>query len=338
MSMPMSPPQPIVSSAESWHLARAQTLGWVRRLIEGNPGPLTRSVQTALREVREEEQRAWQEYFEHVGAPFAVQESVDAIEASFDPEMNMPIVRWPDADRVMSDSWGFVDLPAEGGPFTLTTPFRSVFLSKLPPGSVPIPISDARHSATAAFVEALQCAQRDVEAAFLATNEAVALRRLGQVIGIYRQAAKLVYRRVLRGDDFNDWTPTLPRKITLARAGSLISQVGATARAHEMLAFHVLAQWMQGHADRVERELPEGQRLEAFRTELRNALELHERSVAPMHEQAMAESGLDAGSYRCQVIFRPIPNMGPTLVAIPMSAGTVVPLHAASQPGAQDRV
>src|SRR3546814_12107262 len=94
----------------------------------------------------------------------------------------------------------------------------------------------------------------------------------------------MVYRRVLRGDDFNDWTPTLPRKITLARAGSLISQVGATARAHEMLAFHVLAQWMQGHADRVERELPEGQRLEAFRTELRNALELHERSVAPMHE------------------------------------------------------
>src|SRR5690606_23975726 len=163
---------------------------------------------------------------------------------------------------------------------------------------------------------------------FLATNEAVALRRLGQVITIYRQAAKLVFKRVLRGDDFNDWIPTLPRKITLARATNLINQVGATARAHEMLAFHVLAQWMQAHADAVERDLPEGQRLDAFRAELRGALEQHQRYLAPMHEQAMSESGLDPGNYRCQVVFRPIPNVGPTLVAVPVGVDTVVPLHA----------
>ena len=321
--------QPVVNSAEAWHLSRALALGEVMALLRG--GTTARTLQALEHEAR----LAWEAYFVEVGAPESIQTRPESIMARFDADLQLPVVCWPDSEDAMGDRWEFHELPSEGdAPFVLTAPFRPVQLARLPKDSVVVPLNDPRHCAGAALVEALECAGRDAEAAFAASNVDIAWRRLNQVIRIYRDAAKLVYQRVLRADDFNDWTPNLPARITLDRACALICQIGSTARAHEVLAFHVIAYWLQSQADHIEANVPADGRKDAMRESIAQAIEMQRLGVAPFQALALAQRGLDPGSHQVQVVFRPIPAGGPRLVAVPRrnSGNVVTPLRPLQDP------
>lgn len=320
-----TPPQPIISSAEAWHLARAKTLeDLTQRLDNDSPSDADQQLYNLREAVKSDLLSAWTEYFAYVGAPQSVQDNRAAISVKFDAETSVPLVSWPVVDAAARDRWEFLDvMTSSSGGFVMTAPFRPVQLSRLPEGSKTLALNDPRHSAAATMVEALECANRDVSSAFLAVNVGIAWRRLNQMVAIYRQGAKVVFKS-MSPDDFHSWRQTLPARITLDHAVNLICQVGATARAHEMLAFHLTAEWMQAQADRIERASPPKERKAAFLSKMDTALARQKRVLEPMHQTALEQAGIDPATVHCQVVFNPLPSGGPVMVAIPQDAAVPV--------------
>lgn len=311
--------QPIVSATEAWLLSRAQTLASLAALAS------SMKPQLLSAQIAELSEAAWNQYFQHADVPAPVQAQRDAIVAKLDPETAIPVVEWPALEETRVGAWEFVDLgKTEGLDLTMTAPFRRVSLSSLPEGTRIMPLKDPRHSAAAAMVEALGSAKRDIIAAFTAVNPVTAFRRVNRIIQVYRQAAKVTMAQ-LHTDDFHTWEPNAPRNISLAQAEALICQVGATARSHQVLAVHLMAQWLQHLADDDEVNRAPN-RKDALMSEVDAMLAKFTRTLDHYSRQVTEPMGLGPEACSVMVIFQPIPGPGPVLAIIPTRSPLLGPV------------
>lgn len=303
-------PQPIISATEAWLLSRAQALTSLAASIE------KMKPQAIAAEIAALTDAAWAQYFKHVDAPPAVQAQRASILADLDPETAIPVVEWPATEETRVGVWEFVDLgKTEGLDLTMTVPFRPVSLASLPEGTRVVPLQDPRHSAAAAMIEALTSAKRDITAAFTAVSPVTAFRRLNRVIQVYRQAARITLAK-LQTDDFHTWQPNAPRTISLAQAEALICQLGATARSHQVLAVHLMAQWLQHLADdETISRAPD--RKEAVMGELMAMIAKFNRTLEHYSRQSSEDAGITHETYAAMVIFHPVPGTGPVIAFVP---------------------
>lgn len=312
--------QPVVSVTEAWLLARAQCLASLAERARAHPGhPMSA-------EILELSDAAWAGYFEYADVPAPLQDQRDAIRVHLDPSTDIPVVVWPQLEDARVGNWSFVDLgQIEGLDLTMTVPFRQVAVSSLPEETVVVPLTDPRHSAAAALVEMINSGQRDIVAAFAASDPTLAFRRLNRIIQVYRQAAKVTLDQLQR-DDFHTWDAKVPKNFSLANAEALICQLGATARSHQVLAVHLLAQWLQALADSKDvkaapdRKAALLEEVDAMKSKFGRNLEHYNRLACEAVGKAFEACSV-------MVLLQPVPRTGPVLAFIP-AGGDVVPLRA----------
>jgi len=304
-------PQPILSPAEAWHLARWQL---AEMLLLTPASELAATIQANLDASRDG-------FVGQAKLPATLIGSADRITAELQDGMPFPVAHWPTTDDEIRDTWGFVDMTDSGDvPFTMVAPFRPVSIANMPEGTQVIRIRDTRHSSTAALVEAMTCAKRDLTAALRSSAPEMAWRRANSVISVYRQAAKLVFR-TLSEEDFNNWNPSAPGEIDITSAPALIAQIAATAKAQGVLAFQVIYAWTQAIVDSANQTQATP---DAVIAQIDEALASMDESLSAFNKTLLLRSKIAPNTVQTMVVFRPHPHSIPVLLAIPVGASDTI--------------
>lgn len=306
-------PQPILSPAEAWHLARWQL---AETLLSTPAAELAAKIQSTLEVSRDG-------FLGTTALPRELLEHSDKITGELPESLPFPVAHWPTTDEEIRDTWGFVDMTDDGEtPFTLVSPFRPVSIADMPEGTQVLRIRDTRHSATAAIVEAMTCAKRDLSSALASNAPEMGWRRANTVISVYRRAAKLVFQ-TLTEEDFINWNPSTPGGIDISSAPALVAQIAATAKAQSVLAFQIVASWTQAVVDSAQqsKDTPE-----AALQHVRDALSAMDQSLEAFNHTLLLRSKISPSKVQTMVVFRPIPHSIPVMLAIPRDDSRVLQL------------
>ncbi len=308
-------PQPILSPAEAWHLA---SWSLAEKLLSTPAAELAAMIQNTLEASRDS-------FLGMTSLPIDLLSQSYKIIGEMPDSLPFPVAHWPTTDEEIRDTWGFVDMTDESdAPFTLVSPFRPVSISSMPVGTQVLRIRDTRHSATAAIVEAMTCANRDLSNALASNAPEMGWRRSNTVINVYRRAARLVFQ-TLTEEDFVNWSPSAPNEIDISSAPSLVAQIAATAKAQSVLAFQIIASWAQAVVDNAQqaKEPPE-----VAIQHTRTALEAMNQSLEAFNQTLLLRSKISPPNVRTMVVFRPIPHSIPVMLAIPIDDSNVHKLPA----------
>jgi len=307
-------PQPILSPAEAWHLARWSL---AEKLLSTPAAELGAEIQSVLESARHG-------FLGTAALPVELIQGSDKITGELPESLPFPVAHWPTSDEEIRDTWGFVDMTDDGEtPFTLVSPFRPVSISNMPEGTQVLRIRDTRHSATAAIVEAMTCANRDLSNALSSNTPEMGWRRANTVISVYRRAARLVFQ-TLTEEDFVNWNPSTPGGIDISSAPALVAQIAATAKAQSVLAFQIVASWAQAVVDSAQKNAePKEQPLQ----HIREALAAMEASLNAFNQTLLLRSKIPHDSVQTMVVFRPLPHSIPVMLAIPIDHSNVLQLH-----------
>lgn len=306
-------PQPILSPAEAWHLARWSL---AEKLLSTPAAELAATIQSTLEVSRDG-------FLSTTTLPTEMIGQSDKITGELPDSLPFPVAHWPTTDEEIRDTWGFVDMTDEGEtPFTLVSPFRPVSIATMPEGTQVLRIRDTRHSATAAVVEAMTCAKRDLASALAANSPEMCWRRANTVIHVYRRAARLVFQS-LTEEDFVNWNPSAPNEIDISTAPALIAHIAATAKAQSVLAFQIISSWAQAVVDTAQQDKGSP---ESALQHIRTADEAMGQALDAFNHTLLLRAKIQPQTIRTMVVFRPIPHSIPVMLAIPIDNSNVLKL------------
>lgn len=257
---------------------------------------------------------SWRLFVQHSDRP-TTRLARDAVVVEYDQSRQLPIIRWP-ADRG-SSSWGILDIEDLGGmeSASIATPFRQVDLGRLGEGHKIVELRDRQHVATAALVEMLTTALRDVETAIVASSLHAGWRRHLQIISLYRQAARFS-NNALRPDEFSNWKPSMPPLDDLGSAASTICSHATSSRAMLSMAVHLVAEWLQACADSCE-SLPLDVRADAYRDRVQHARDNLGLALDGMNRSVGRAQWTGGDTFECMVVFRSDQYDIPVLALVP---------------------
>lgn len=316
--------QAVIAPAEVWHLAQGAAFevaaAMVRTaLADGLPAGLNDFSATLTEALADRSRDSFKTFMHATDRPLS---GSKVVTANLDSATNLPMVEWPAAPN--SNSWGMLDLEGAGGEpgVVLAMPFRPTALDRLPQGTQVVKISDQYHASTAALVEALQCARRDVESTFQVSDSRSAWRQLNRIINIYLTASKLGLS-YLKEQDFLNWRVQLPAGVQINAAAGLICSIAATPKAQCGLAVYIMATWLQALADACEKQ-PAEERQRTFIKRLHEASQGMEQALHGMN--VSAARGVVEGMDGCStmVVMSPLPESLPVLAIIPKPAASNV--------------
>lgn len=309
--------QAVIAPAEVWHLAQGAAFEaaatMVREALEDDrPAGLDDYSATLSQALADRARESFKTFMHATDHPLSVS---NVIAANLDEATNLPMVEWPAAPN--SNSWGMLDLEANGvcPAMVLAMPFRPTALDRLPAGTQIIKIDSPYHASTAALVETLQCARRDVDSVFQAGDSRAAWRQLNRLINIYLTASK-VGLSYLKDQDFLNWRVQLPSGVQIGAAAGLICSIAATPKAQCGLAVYIMATWLQAMADACEK-LPGEERQRTFIKRLHEASQGMEQALDGMNASAARAVAEGMEGFSTMVVMSPVPESLPVLAVIP---------------------
>lgn len=310
---------PIHNPIEIWHLAN---LAAYRHVLEVTEDPATRKAILVAAEA------CWHAYVASTSRTIGQREALlragQPAHIQLDDKEGFPVAIWQDNNPSLSDAWGFLQIRptnAEAAPsIALSTPFRQVELSKLPPGTRCVALHDPRHTATAAVEEIVGMIQRDMCRAKEQYAGDDAWRALRTHASFLAAAARASLER-LPDDDFRDWQRPTLSTCAFEQSPERVAALALTTRAQQALALHFVAKAYGQAQDEVDDALESpAARVAAVQRRIETVGALMQTTLDAFNQGVLAKAKIAYAGVVPTVIFRPIPFGVPVLAAVPAEA------------------
>lgn len=312
---------PIHNPVEIWHLA---SLAAYRNMLRDVTDEQARRALAAAADA------AWHAYVatsaRTVGQRDALLRAGQPAHIQLDDKEGLPVAIWNDNNPALSDAWGFLQIrPTDADaapPIALSTPFRQVELSKLPPGTRCLSLHDNRHTATAAVEELVGMVFRDMTRTTDRYAGDEAWRALRAHASFLAAAARASLDR-LPDDDFRDWERPVLAACAFEQAPERVAALALTTRAQQALALHFVAKAYAKAQDEVDDRMDNpAARVGALARRMETISALMQTALDAFNQSVLARARIAIADVVPAVIFRPIPYGVPVLAAVPAGAMT----------------
>lgn len=240
----------------------------------------------------------------------------------FNTAEGVPVTVWNQDTPEMLDAWGMFLVTPENSqdivPLTLSSPFNPVNRGDLPPDTVYIEITDARHSALAILVEILQGQKQDVVRLIDTHAPPLAWRQM-QVLRSWYASVSSTALEYLPRDQLRDWNPYIDAFNGLNDAMISVSRTGLTILAQKALAFSALSKYFTHLLDAIDDQFGKNPlpALQAFNTVLTQDLDALNAQICLMNANRLTAQGFQPERYDYFVSFADNTKDLPSLVAVP---------------------
>lgn len=314
--------QPVLTPGEAWHLARMDAFAKAAEYLKRATRKSGELDKAAVEQVRREfEQRAAAYLDAYYATTGKASLGATAPAVYYEDTLRMPVIV---REQPTKGGWGTVDLHDEKGgeAMVLATPFREVNLSTLPAGTRFIQFRNPEHAALAVVVEILKCMRLNLQAAAVATDEADALYRSGNLVMTYLCAAQAGIS-VLEDDDFATWQKTVPSVSDITAAPGALAKVATKVRPMCAIGLHLCAEWLDGLA-KAAAQRPPGQRFQHTVVAVDDAL----AKLGPLLDSINGFlSGADTARFDHMPVVRHGQGTVPILAVIPRAADAPTPIR-----------
>lgn len=336
---------PITDPGEAWHLAALATLRSMadayRNLQLMLPGSTTEAAAELANEYLHHldalAEKHWQAYVASAsrtpyeretllacGEPFAI---------ALSPKERLPVATWKLSTQAATDMWGFMKIASDNSPelppIDLSTPFRMVDPDRLEGVTNVIEITDAGHTALAATAELLATASRDLQRIYQSLPLAEAWSGCQVQASFYLRASRTAIN-ALPPDHLRGWKIPRLRTMMPTAVPQAVEDIALTTRAHQAIAFHLVARAYGEMLDQAEEASP-GDRAGAFaavRAAIDRELSTLIDGVSARNDALLRANGMDPSIHVATLIFRALNRPLPVLAVGPRSAlPPVIPLR-----------
>lgn len=329
-----SVPVPVTVPAEVWALASLHTQRQSTELLKSLYALIsdrTASFEVILERLEHEvdhsiegEQALWQLFIQVAESSGIQRETMQSMGApdiiSFEPKNGIPFMGWRALTDSIEDKWRRVftveDLES-GAKAPLTAPFRPVELSKLPPGTVKVPIKDPRHAATIAVDEVLRTAYGDIQNGLAGEDPGHTWGRIRALVTFYMTVVQK-WIKELTVDEYKDWLPQLPARIKIQEAASTIARHSTTTVMMQILTMRTVADFYKEAMERAETAHPGDMTsmVEMVLSEVHSTQANISRITEAMNNLHVQDEPSVANG-EMEVIFRTVPRGVPVIAIIP---------------------
>lgn len=336
----------VFNADQAWHLAwLAATRQAIARFPELSPdeaGMIKASaVATYLADLRRCAEDAWREYVKLVALSSADCDAYFALgeptHITLNQEEGAPVAHWNSNNPALAGAFGELLVPGDattGVPaYNVSDPFKPVDLAALPEGTLKLPLTDSRHTATAAVHELVTFLERDLGRISSCNTQEQAWRAMLQHSRFLKAGARVALSH-LQHDHYRDWNPHLPVLHAIQAAPRMVDRHAATTTAQQRIALHYVADAFSAMLAKCEDRHPDDapQRVEMVLHQVGAARALLQQMVDGLNATVVASAGHDAQAHVAMVVFRPIGHTHPVFVAIPR-ASVAPPAHLPAVPG-----
>lgn len=296
------------------------------------PTVIQGKIMEVLEEINSRSQHRWEEYVRAAAAhPMeaeTLRESGLPEHITYNEAKGIPFLTWLSAQDGPMLNWRQIHInileDKSGQPFILTPPFRPVSAESLPKGTIRVAITDQVHAATVAVDEVIASGVTDLMRAKSEISPRDNWVRMRMVANFY---AAVVEERMkeLALDDYKDWVVTLPAKIPLLNAPSVIARHGANAIVIQLLAMRAISDFISDCLDRAEKE-PGNATQDLMVDQVIGEMQayadrIHARATG-FNDLLVSESVQNPDDYKQLLINRPVPRGTPFIAMIPKGAET----------------
>lgn len=329
-----STPVPVTVPAEVWALASLYMQRQNSELLRSLYAMISdrsASFEVILERLRHEvdhsiegEHALWQLFIQVAESNGIQRETMQSMGApdiiSFEPKSGIPFMGWRALTNSIEDKWRRVftveDLET-GAKAPLTAPFRPVELSKLPPGTVKVPIKDPRHAATVAVDEVLRTAYNDLQNGLEGEDPGHTWGRVRALVSFYMTVVQK-WIKELTVDEYKDWVPQLPARIKIQEAASTIARHSTTTVMMQILTLRTVADFYKEAMEKAETAHPGDMRamVDMVFAEIQST-QINISRITEAMNKLHVQDEPTAANGEMEVIFRTVPRGVPVIAIIP---------------------
>lgn len=345
---------PVTGNAEIWCVAHLDAyLGIAEHLealhqalssafAKGNIShrSIDEHIATARSKIDELIQAFWQQYIDQAASSALHARHLKSCgppdKVDYEAVQGIPFLSWKSKMSSRQSNWRHLVIriaeDSSGKDFVMVPPFRPTTLDDLPKGTHICPLNQPVHVATAALYEVLRAFLADIRRDITEISGKNSWIRMRCLVNFY---TAVVNERLKEAhpEDFHGWQISMPKKIPINAAATIIAKHAANSSMIQTLAIRAIIDLLHDCMDNAEEAMCSSSDEMVMR--VLTSLDKYDRDISETLEQLnrdlLANTDHVLSDYVCTLVSRPLPRGTPVLALIPKdSTASVVQLRAAT--------